>query len=75
MTKLLERAIQSVKSLSSAQQDEIAELMLQLAGEEGDVAPLTTEERAAIERSRAAAARGEFATEAEVQAVWKKHGL
>ena len=33
------------------------------------------EERAAIANSKAAAARGEFATEEEIKAVWAKHGF
>ena len=33
------------------------------------------EEREAIARSKAAASRGEFATDEQVQAVWAKHGL
>jgi len=37
--------------------------------------PLSTEEREAIARSKAAAERGEFATDDEVRAVWAKHGL
>jgi len=37
--------------------------------------PLSTEEREAIARSKAAAERGEFATDEEVRAVWAKHGL
>ncbi len=50
--------------------------MLVLAGDEVDgVFVLTPEERAAIERSKAAADRGEFATDEEVAAVWAKHGL
>jgi hypothetical protein len=36
---------------------------------------LTPEEREAVEASKAAAGRGDFATEAEVRAVWAKHGL
>ena len=36
---------------------------------------LTADERAAINRSKAAAARDEFATDEQVRAVWAKHGL
>jgi hypothetical protein len=36
---------------------------------------LTPEERAAIAASKAAAARGEFATDEQVRTVWAKHGL
>jgi predicted transcriptional regulator len=49
--------------------------MLLFAGDEQPVVQLTPEEGAALARSEAAAARGEFATDAEVQAVWSKHGL
>jgi predicted transcriptional regulator len=36
---------------------------------------LSTDERAAIAASKAAAARGEFATDEQVRAIWAKHGL
>jgi hypothetical protein len=36
---------------------------------------LSTEERETIARSKAAASRGEFATDEQVRAVWAKHGL
>ena len=36
---------------------------------------LSPEEREAIARSKAAAGRGEFATDEQVRAVWAKHGL
>ncbi len=75
MTKLLEKAIETARRLSPDEQDDIARAILQLAGE-GDAAPvsLTAEERAAIATSRAAAARGDFAGDDEVRAVWAKHG-
>ncbi|MDQ6702921.1 MAG: hypothetical protein M3Z96_07370 [Pseudomonadota bacterium] len=42
--------------------------------EHSDRGALTFEERSALAVSRAAA-RGEFATDAQVRAVWVKHGL
>jgi hypothetical protein len=36
---------------------------------------LSTDERAAIAASKAGAARGEFATDDQVRAVWAKHSL
>jgi hypothetical protein len=36
---------------------------------------LSPEERAAIAVSKAAAARGEFATDEQIKATWAKHGL
>jgi hypothetical protein len=75
MTKLLDRALEVARSLPSEAQDDIARVVLQLAG--GEVAPvvLTADERAAIDASKAAAARGEFATDGQVRAIWAKHGL
>jgi hypothetical protein len=75
VTKLLELAIDAARQLSADEQDDIARAIIRLAGA-GDAAPapLTAEERAAIERSKEAAARGDFASDDEVRAVWAKHG-
>jgi hypothetical protein len=75
MTKLLDRAVEAARSLSPDAQDDIARVVLQLAGDEQPIVALTPDERVAVDRSRAAAARGEFAPDDEVQAVWSKHGL
>jgi predicted transcriptional regulator len=76
MTKLLEQALEAVRGLPPDAQDDIARVLLQLAGND-DAAPvaLSTEERAAIAASKAAAERGEFATDEQVRATWAKHGL
>jgi hypothetical protein len=76
MTKLLEQAIETARRLSPSAQDEIARAIIQLAGEDDlPPVPLSAEERDDIARSKAAAERGEFATDEEVAAVWAKHGL
>jgi hypothetical protein len=75
MTKLLDRAVEAARSLSPDAQDDIARVVLQLAGDEQPIAALTPDEAVAVKRSREAAALGEFASEDEVQAVWSKHGL
>jgi hypothetical protein len=74
MTKLLDQALEAVRVLPPDVQDDIARIVLQLAC--GDVEPvaLSPDERAAISVSKSAAARGEFATDEEVRAVWAKHG-
>ena len=76
MTKLLDDAIAGVRNLPPANQDEIARAILRLTGtdDEPPVA-LSTDERAAINASKAAAARGEFASDEQVRATWAKHGL
>lgn len=76
MTKLLDEAVEAVRRLPSADQDDIARAIMQLAG--SDLAApivLSLDEREAIARSKAAAERGEFAIDEQVQAVWAKHGL
>ena len=76
MTELLDRALEAARALPPAAQDDIARIVLRLAGaDDGQPVPLTSEEQAAIGVSKAAAARGEFATEEQVRAVWAKHGL
>jgi hypothetical protein len=76
MTKLLEQALEAVRNMSPDAQDDIARVVLRLAGtDEEPPAPLSPEERAAVATSQEAAARGEFATDEQVRAVWGKHGL
>jgi hypothetical protein len=76
MTKLLDRALEAARNLPPDAQDDIARVVLQLAGsDESEPVALLPEERAAIAASKAAAARGEFASDEQVRAVWAKHGL
>jgi hypothetical protein len=76
MTKLLEQALEIARGLPTEAQDDIARIILQLAG--ADDTPsvvLSSDERAAIAASKEAASRGEFAADEQVRAVWAKHGL
>jgi predicted transcriptional regulator len=75
MTTLLDRAMEAGRRLAPETQDEIAQLILRIAVAEDEPVALTAEERAAIAKSRAAAARGEFATDDDVRATWAKHNL
>lgn len=76
MTYLLDEALTAVRTLPGHEQDSIAHALLRLIGRDTEAAvALSPEERAVIAASRAAAALGEFATNAQVQAVWAKHGL
>jgi hypothetical protein len=76
MTKLLDQALEAVRHLPPHDQDEIARVIMQLASS-GPVTPvpLSPEESEAVARSKAAAERGEFATDDQVRAVWAKRGL
>ena len=76
MTKLLDEAFEAVRRLPSRDQDDIARSIMQLSGSDlATPVSLSPEEREAIARSKAAAGRGEFATDEQVRAVWAKHGL
>jgi hypothetical protein len=68
-------AISADVSGPPALQDDIARIVFHLAGNEEPPVALSAEERAALDLSQAAAARGEFATDDQVRAVWAKHGL
>lgn len=75
MTMLLDQAVETVRVLPDAVQDELARVLLQLAGIDQPPLLLTPEEDAALEDSLAQAERGEFATDEEIGAIWAKHGL
>jgi hypothetical protein len=75
MTKLLDQAVEAVRGLPPDAQDDIARVLLQLAGNDTPPVGLSAQERAAIAASKAAAGRGEFATDEHVRATWGKHGL
>ncbi len=75
MTKLLEQAVETVRGLPAEVQDELARILLQLAGTDQPVVQLNAEEETSLAESLAQADRGEFATDEQVRAIWAKHGL
>jgi hypothetical protein len=73
MTKLLDQAIAKVRELPEEEQERAAQSLMVFAelakqGAHG----LTSEERAAIEESKAQVRRGEFATDEEVEAAYRR---
>ncbi|HTG06657.1 MAG TPA: hypothetical protein VK635_21710 [Bradyrhizobium sp.] len=71
---MLEQAVEAVSTLPDDTQDELARILLQLAGVEQPSYELSPEEAADIDASLAEAERGEFATDEEVAAIWAKQG-
>src|SRR5271169_198855 len=64
MTKLLDQALEAARNLPPDAQDDIARVVLRLAGADDELpVPLTPDEQTAIAVSKAAAARGDFATD------------
>lgn len=74
MTRLFDEAVATVAQLPDEQQDELARILLQLAGWEQPLYLLSPEEEADLDASIAAEQRGEIATDAEIRAIWAKHG-
>lgn len=72
MTKLLEKALQAVRQLSAAEQDEIARAMLSLAGSKGALEVVGPAHVPAILEGLSQARRGEFAGLAEVEAAFRQ---
>lgn len=72
MTQLLRQAVATVSTLPDDRQDELARILLQLAGLEPPPYPLSPEEDADLDASIAEAEKGEFATNEEVTAVWAR---
>ncbi len=60
MTRLFEQAVATVSALPAEVQDELASLLLQVAGIEQPPVLLTAEEEADLDASLAEAERGEF---------------
>lgn len=74
MTELFNQAIEAARQLSAEEQDEIALLIMEMIrGANEDVYALSEEERDAIAVARAQVARGEFATEEEIEEIFKKY--
>ncbi len=76
MTKLFERAVETVRGLPPETQDALARLVLQLARED-DRSPIamSVDEEASFAELMAEAERGEFVSDQTIQAFWAKHGL
>jgi DNA-binding transcriptional regulator YdaS (Cro superfamily) len=72
MTKLLEQAVETVRRLPPDSQDEIARAMLTLAGNEGEPEAIDPAHLADVLESLAQARRREFATDAEVEAAFRR---
>jgi predicted transcriptional regulator len=64
-----------VRGLPPDVQDELARILLQLAGKDQPVVQLSPADEASLEESLAQADRGEFATNEQVRAIWAKYNL
>jgi hypothetical protein len=72
MTKLLEQALEVVRGLPAESQDEIARAMLVLAGDQGEPEPIDPSHLPDVLESLAQAKRRQFASNAEVEAAFRR---
>lgn len=75
MTELLDRAYKAARNLPPAMQDDLARVIMAMTGVVMSLAHLTAEGEASFDESYAQAARGEFASDEQIRAIWTKHGL
>ena len=75
MTKLLDEAVRKLSQLPKGRQDEFARMLIDVAASDLSPYQLTDEQREQVEQAMAQADRGEFASDAEVAAMWKRFGL
>lgn len=76
MPKLIDEPVASPRrDVPLEHQDEIARAVLRLTGQDRSVHELTPDEEADLEEADAEIARGAFATDEQVRALWAKHGL
>ena len=79
MTELLERTLRTVRTLPDEVQDEIARAAQAIAddhaaAERDEVYRFAPGEWESLQEGRRQAERGEFATDGEMQALWREFG-
>lgn len=72
MTKLLEQALDAVTRLPAETQDEIARAMLRLAASNGEPEEIDAAHLPAVLEGLMQAQRGQFASDAEVEAAFRR---
>jgi len=75
MSKLLDAAIKKVRELPESDQDEAAAMLLSVASRRAQPVHLDEETRAAVREGQEQARRGEFASDEEMRAFFKRHGV
>jgi hypothetical protein len=74
MTKLLEDAIKKARELPDAEQDEAAEMLLAVATRRSRPVTLDDDTRSAVREGQEQARRGEFVSDEDMAAFFRRHG-
>lgn len=75
MTTLMKQAIKKLSLLPAGRQNELAQMLIDVAASDLQPYVFTDEERAAVAEGLAQVERGEFASDEDVAAMWKRFGL
>jgi hypothetical protein len=75
ISKRLQKALEVVQTWPAERQDAAAEVLERMNSLATTPYKLSDEERADLEEALAEARRGEFASDAEVKAMFARHGL
>jgi predicted transcriptional regulator len=75
MNKRLETLIERVSALPEEAQDELLDIVAVIEARQSGVYELSDDERAAVRRGLEAAKRGEFVSDEEMAAFFKRHGV
>ena len=75
MTRVLEDAIEKVRKLPEDRQAYVAEVLEQIAAVGSDLFTVPEDHRAAVLEGLEQAERGEFVSDDEMAALWRKRGL
>jgi predicted transcriptional regulator len=75
MNKRLEILIERVAALPEEAQDELLDIVGAIEARQSGVYELSDDERVAVRRGLEAAKRGEFVSDEEMAAFFKRHGV
>ena len=75
MTEMLEEAIQKIRKLPEADQDEAAAMLLSVASKNAGVVELDAETHVAIREGREQAREGNFVSDKDMAAFFRRHGV
>jgi predicted transcriptional regulator len=75
MNKRLETLIERVSALPEEAQEELLDHVAAIEARESGVYRLTDEEKAAVKKGLEAAERGEFVSDEDMAAFFKRHGV
>ena len=75
MNKRLETLIERVSALPDEVQEEVLDIVAAIEARQSGVYQLSDDERAAVRRGLEAAKRGDFVSNEEMAAFFKRHGV